>query len=539
VNRRGFIFGLVFLAVLAERGWVLGHALPTDFDDAYMFVRYANNWLGGHGLAWNPGEAPVYGVTSPLHFVVVTLGRWLFPGLGDGALLRACSAGAALLLVLTLAVLGARVARRGNVVTWAAGLAVIFGYGEAFLFHAGTGMDTMLAAWANALVVGMAGRLADRPSWGRAAVSALAAWLAVQARPDNVIVAVLCPVLALLLLAPAPRGRALAWFVGLTVALLGLDVLLKWWLLGTPLPLSFYAKQPGHYGGFAGEFSWNPLWFMQVFLGAAAPFLLAMLLFAGRASARTLLVLLGPALLTISAVMTVNQIMGHLGRFYFPLLPLFVVAGARAVADGLDAVTDERDTARVARRLVLRLALAMLVLGGGSLGLHAAGTAWAARAPRSVAAVSDRPIAAATPLPELDSWQASQEMAELAAIAPAGSRMAMSEHGLVGARARATVIIDVLGLHDREFARRGFSAEQLWHRQPDAIWLPHPDHTEMLRQILDSPEFRRDYVFFPDAFTFGFAVRRSSPRFAGLMAAFEQRWRVAYPGLQSGDYRVN
>lgn len=503
-----------------------------------MFVRYANNWLGGHGLAWNPDEAPVYGVTSLLHFVVVTLGRWLLAGPSDGALLRACSAGAALVQVLTLAVLCARAARRGTAVTWAAVLAVAFGFGEAFLFQAGTGMDTMLAALANAVVVGLAGRLAERPSSGRAIVSALAGYVAVQARPDNVIVAVLCPVLALLLLAPRPRGRALAYFVGLTVVLLIADVLLKWRLWGTPLPLSFYAKQPGHYDGFAGEFSWNPLWFLQVFLGALTPFLLALLLFAGRTTLRTLLVLLVPALLSTMALTTVNQIMGHLGRFYFPLLPLFVVAGARALGDGLQALASERDTTRVARRLVLRLGIAVLVLGGGNLALHAAGTAWAARAPHLMEPVSDRPIAATAPLPELDSWQASLEMAKLAAAAPAGSRIAMSEHGLVGARAPATVIIDVLGLHDREFAQHGFAAAQLWRRQPDALWLPHPDHTEMLRQILDSPEFRRDYLFFPDAFTFGFALRRSSPRFAGLMAAFEERWRVAYPELQPDDYRA-
>jgi hypothetical protein len=36
---------------------------PTDFDDAYVYVRYANNLIDGHGLVWNPGGAAVYGVT--------------------------------------------------------------------------------------------------------------------------------------------------------------------------------------------------------------------------------------------------------------------------------------------------------------------------------------------------------------------------------------------------------------------------------------------------------------------------------------------
>ncbi len=539
VNRRIFIPGLLLLAVLAERAWVLATATPTDFDDAYMFVRYANNWLAGHGVAWNPGQAPVYGVTSPLHLIVVTAGRGLFPRMDDASLLRACSAGAGLLLVLALAVTCARSSRspwlRGHVVAWAAGLAVLLGYGEAFLFHAGTGMDTLLAALANTVVLLLAARLSERPSLGRAAASAIAAYAAVQARPDNVIVALLCPVLTLALLSPAPRGRAMALFAGLTTLLLSADVLLKWRFWGTPLPLAFYTKQPGHYGAFAGEFSWNPLWFLHVFLGALLPFLLAMLLFAGRASLRTFLVLLVPALLSVAGLFSVNQIMGHLGRFYFPLLPLFVLAGVRALDDGLRVLATEQDSTRLARRLMLRLGLAVLVLSGGSLGLHAAGRAWAARAPALPEVAFPRPVPAPTPLPELDSWRASQEVAQWAASVPAGTRMAMSEHGLVGARARDAIIIDVLGLHDGVFAH-GFRVAELWRRQPDAVWMPHPDHVEMLRQILDSPEFRRDYLFFPDAFAFGFALRRSSPRFAALSVAFEKRWRAAYPGLRPEDY---
>jgi len=40
-----------------------------------------------------------------------------------------------------------------------------------------------------------------------------------------------------------------------------------------------------------------------------------------------LFVLLIPAAATLTALFSVNQIMGHLGRFYFPSLPLLVVAG--------------------------------------------------------------------------------------------------------------------------------------------------------------------------------------------------------------------
>ena len=95
----------------------------------------------------------------------------------------------------------------------------------------------------------------------------------------------------------------------------------------------------------------------------------------------------------------------------------------------------------------------------------------------------------------------------------------MSEHGLVGAAAPDAVIIDVLGLHDREFARGGFRVDELWRRRPDVIWMPHPDHTQMVRDILDSDELWARYDFYPDAFSYGVALRRDGPHAAALRRA--------------------
>ena len=109
---------------------------------------------------------------------------------------------------------------------------------------------------------------------------------------------------------------------------------------------------------------------------------------------------------------------------------------------------------------------------------------------------------------------------------PPGTTFAMSEHGLVGAYAPRAVIIDLLGLHDPIFARHGFSAAELWRRQPDMIWMPHPDHTQMLRDILDSDELWQHYVFYPDAFTYGVALRRDGPNYAILSELFQKLWQA-------------
>jgi hypothetical protein len=543
-NLLRLLFALAVVAVVLERLRALLYAGPTDFDDAYMYLRYAHNALAGQWLAWNPGEAPVYGVTSLLHFLLVTLVGGLLPD-RHAAVLQIASGAAALVLLAALVTLCARfcqeVRLRGNFLLWGVVLLPLLCFREAFFFHAHTGMDTMLAALANTAVAFASLWLAEKPSPGRALAAAAVGLLAIEARPDNAIVAALCPLLALVLLAPAPRLRPLLVWAGTLGGLMLIDLTLKWRLLGTPLPLAFYAKQPWYYGGFVGEFTWNPFLFLEGALATVSPFLVAVVLFSRRESVRLLLVLLVPAAATLAALFSVNQIMGHLGRFYFPSLPLFVVAGALVADRWLQGLPDQlrspESAPRLARSLLIRLACALLALLGGAQALQAAGRAYQGRAQtQALASLDGYRISAAAPLPDLDSWQASIEIARLATDAPPGTTFAMSEHGLVGAYASRATIVDLLGLHDRIFSHNGFSAAELWRRQPDVIWMPHPDHTQMVRDILDSDELWQHYHFYPDAFTYGVALRRDGLRYAILADLFAKRWQATYPGLRSEDY---
>ena len=534
-----FYLGLLLVAGLAaERLARLAKAAPTDFDDAYTYLRYANHLLAGEGVAWNPGEGSVYGVTSLLHLAVLTALRWLFAGLAPSGLLGAASGGAAIGLVAALVAMVALNARhprlRGNWMFWTAVLLPLIAYREAFGFHAGTGMDTMLSALANAFLVFATLRLAESPKVPTVLWAALAAVLAVLARPDNLLCAVFCPGLALAMLAPRPRGKLLALFGGVTGGSLALLALGEWLVLGSPLPLSFFAKQPWYYGGFAGEFSWNPFLFLKVFCYSAWLFVVALILFADRAGWRRAIVLLLPALASMLVLFRFNQIMGHLGRFYYPFLPFFVAAGALAFDAWL-----LRGQAGRSRAMLRRVGLAAVAVLWGSMALSVGAGVYGARA--SAQRLEPRGgfhVAAATPLPEMDSWQAAHAIAAIAVAAPAGARFAMSEHGLPGALAPRIAIIDVLGLHDPYFARHGFSAAELFRRNPDVIWLPHEDHTQMLRDILGSDEFWAHYVFYPEAFFYGLALRTDGPhreRLAGLVAA---QWQAAYPGFALADYQA-
>ena len=555
-ERRGVRLAIVVVvvAVVVERLRALVSAPPTDFDDAYMFLRYAHNLLAGFGLRWNRGEPPVYGATSLPHVLVVALVRRLAPRLDDAAVLQTASGAAAILFVAALVLTCARFARhpvlRGRGWIWAALLLPPLAYAEPFTFHAQTGMDTMLAALANTALVYAALALAEAPSLARAFAAALAAYAAYLVRPDSAIYAAGIP--ALCLLATGARGarrRPLIAFVAALAALVAIDLLVKQRWLGTPWPLGAYAKRPWYYGGFAGEFTWNPFWFLNVFFAGAAPFIAALVLFTTRRSAGLAAALLAPVAVTIVALFGVNQIMGHLGRFYFPALPFVVVAAAlifdrrlvqAAAAAGERAAGAPAPPPATLRAPFARLTGVALLFLVGERALSIAGARYDGRAAtQALAPLDGYTVPVALPLPQIDSWTSSQEMAAFARAAPSGTRFAMSEHGLVGASAPDAVIIDVLGLHDREFARHGFRAAELWRRAPEVIWMPHPDHTQMVRDILDSPELWDHYDFFPDAFSYGVAVRRDGLRAAALAVLFQERWQAIYPGYAVLDgYRA-
>jgi hypothetical protein len=106
----------------------------------------------------------------------------------------------------------------------------------------------------------------------------------------------------------------------------------------------------------------------------------------------------------------------------------------------------------------------------------------------------------------------------------------------VASVAPEAVILDLTGLHDREVALHGFSAPALFQQKPDLLWLPHWDYTQMIRDFLDSDELWAHYDFYPDAFTYGVALRRDSPHSEALRALFAARFRAVYPGLSQARY---
>ena len=66
----GCAYAILFCASTRD---ISGHAIGTD--DAYISYRYAQNWVRGHGLVFNPGEL-VEGYTNLLYVVLMALPVW-------------------------------------------------------------------------------------------------------------------------------------------------------------------------------------------------------------------------------------------------------------------------------------------------------------------------------------------------------------------------------------------------------------------------------------------------------------------------------
>ena len=478
----------------------------SNFDDAYMFVRYADNLLRGDGYAWNPGEGSTFGCTSIAYTFLVAALRRLLPGVPAGKLLLWTS-GLLGLAAFGLLILAVRAAVSHKVLRSPLWLSLVLGAlllsQSAYAYHAATGMDTMLSLAGNSLLVLVLFTRARDGSPLGLALAALCGYLVFLIRPDNGFYGLLFPVLLL------GFGFRLGWrrvsiFFLAFLALLALDTWLKIRVFGDPLPLSFYAKHALLAAGYAGE--WNPVTYLCEFAIYLSPFLLLIAWTVKRPAGAILAAFAIPLALTLGYYFTVMQVMGFNFRFSFPSLP-FVVVPAAICLDRFLASPEDRPLrlAGVKRRAWLILPLACLFW----ISWRPAAQAYSVHVlrPRShVAAPVHLPTAAEAP--RLEWWSGIRAMADFGAKLPQGTLLAASEHGLVAARNPHLRILDLVGLHDPVIAHQGLHGEYLERRAPDLIWLPHPDYVGLRQEIFDSATFQQNYVYLPSAFSYGLAVRR-------------------------------
>lgn len=184
---------------LAHFSWTAWSRLGgTDFDDAFIFIRYAKHWLSGAGFSWNAADGTAYGITSFLHLFVVTLLRAL-TDLSDAGVLTAVSFVAALLSCVVLIVLGFLSVENAGFRKTRMPLLVVpcLLLGSSLGYHSVTGMETTLSLLANALLACCVVLWSRNRSLRGLALCLLSAYVSFLTRPDNGLYAWLLPPLFL------------------------------------------------------------------------------------------------------------------------------------------------------------------------------------------------------------------------------------------------------------------------------------------------------------------------------------------------------
>ena len=524
---------LIAITAIALSLWhfwtVLVSAPPSTFDDSYMFIRYAKHILAGDGHAWNPGGEQTYGITSLLYVFLITVLRWA-TSFTDAELVRLASASCAVAAVVVMVISAARFsissALRQSYLLWAGLLVPTVLISAPYLYHALTGMDTMLAVLMHSVLIFVTLRLVNRGTARALWPVVLVGYLAFLTRPDSALYAAFFPAAAILLLTDAKhRVRLLITFWIALGLVLVLDAGIKYLIFGVPVPLPTYAKMHGHYTEYAGLWMWNPVEYILEFAATVLPFICIAIAFTKRRSLPLLAVFLIPALLTLSTYFNIVQIMGYRARFNMPSLPFFVIGGALMLDRFLDNLPETPKLAgtSVISRLTVILALLVFTPIARAKFPPLYKAKLIEQAPKSA------PVHNPGNLPMLSYWQSVDGMIRISQAAPAGSLFAMSEYGCVGAAAPNLSIYDPLGLHDPQTAREGFSSEVLFERDPDLIWMPHPDYIAMRREIMSADEFWDHYDFYPAAFRFGVAVRKTGERSQAVGEAFAKVWKRFYP----------
>ncbi len=524
------------LAVALSIVVLLHYRQSFTFDDAYMFLRYADHLRHAHAIAWNIDGVPTYGLTSLTWFAVIFLASFLpISAMGIVTLaswLTGMLAFAAMAAVITSESKTPFLRSPAFVFPI---IAFLFLLNPHFDFSMVNGMETMLALLLNTLFCRQAFRFLRAPSAATGAALAILGCLATLTRPEAALCVVLIPALAWWLLLKRRHVGALGTFFAVYATSMALDLLLCRMYFHSAVPLSFYMKSRHAYLGYANFWDWPQ--YLLLFLEATAPAWLVILVLGRRPHLPILVTFLVPVALTFAYLATVTQIMGASARYYMPYAA-FVVLPAFQLLDSYYVSRQSTREIVIPRWPLLRIAaLSLLFL-------------YAVEYPRITGFEQARLLAypqpifyvpARQPLPPLAGWKESIEAftQDVVKNLPAGSTVAASEVGMIGAAAPQVNVIDLGGLNDTYIAQQGFSTRYLLGRAPDVIWMPHPDYTYLYGTLASDPALTRDYTVLAGAFNYGIAVRRSSLHYPAVMAALNRSWASLYPGTRLSDYVVD
>jgi hypothetical protein len=421
---------LVTLAIAAAAGVQLAslstRQLPAE--DAAMLLRYSANLAHGHGIVWNPGDAPVDGATDFLFMLgVAALVRI---GLPVVAAAKVLGGAAHLTLLIIVGFFAARLRGVWRYVGLASVLYLAVGPGKNYVAYA-FGTPLFALAVAVAWVAARNAALTDSTSaWILFSITATSLGMF---RPEGALVALFIAGALAIDVGPGRRGPLWRMVAPVFVSVGGAYFLWHWRYFGFPLPNPFYRK-----GG--GTLYWSSLSAStRNVVRLARPFLLlfplGVLTRTRRFAASALLVVGGFTAMWLLLSNEMNIAM----RFQYPIVGIIVLASLEMASRSTEGIALDR-------RLRPAAALIAVTIGAGSI------------------------VGLASEFAVPDTASSAADVAQILQDHPtAGRRIATTEAGLLplisGWRC-----LDVWGLNDSWIAHHGtVTAEVLDRFDPDVV----------------------------------------------------------------------
>lgn len=464
----------------------------TVYDDAYMFLRYANNILDHSVYGWN-FEEHSYGCTSVLYTLWILVCQALLGVSVEGGqtLLMMSSFFFSLTgLYLFYRILTLLFPKQSNRWVWLLLLTASF----PFLGNSLNGMDTTLAFSALTLML----YLWLRNSYSDRSVSpillAVVSYLPFLVRPDMGVYVLLFPILWIL---ADKKLNLILPVYGILGILLLADTAIKYWLFGNPLPLPFYAKSQDYLVGYLGMRNWPVDKYWLYFLAIGSLPLLVAGLFTQDKRWKKSLVLLIPMLITLGILTLKVQIMGDHIRFFYPSFPFLFLSGL-ILLPGIKQPVNVK----------------WIILAWASMSFF--GIFLSEYYELKVQQEETEVYVVADPNVDLTQIYSNDLFFSILELLPDGSAVTGSEHGRLSVLFPKLKILDLVGLHDKQIAHEGYSDEYLREVNPEIVWLAHDHYIGLNHDIIHGKHFQEAYEFFPNVAYYGLAIRKDLPNFAEL-----------------------
>ncbi len=230
-GRTKLAYRLWFAVIWGWTAWFVARYAYSLYDDAYIYLRYADNVLAGCGLRFNCADVPVEGFTSPLYMAITVLGGALGADLEIFVqLFGLFTLAAATSIVYAVVVKRAlEVTRPFHALCIGIGTSAALLASPNFLLNSVIGLETSLACLVLTFLLWSASR-PDLPYLRTLLV------LAFVTRPESALFTLALPL--------TKQGRSLRYLLPLGLAL-GAIQLARVLTFGEFFPNTFYAKSGG------------------------------------------------------------------------------------------------------------------------------------------------------------------------------------------------------------------------------------------------------------------------------------------------------